>query len=130
MVCVDSYLSSTGEVTLDRPWQVPLQAVRSVELKSMPLVLTIEFEGVSGGGRSREAALQQLVSDDVAFAAPSMATPASMAPKSENNNSSGGGVVAKSVTSYKQILGDWQKDGTALMRMYNLLNCLLGRFEM
>jgi len=93
----------------------------------MPLVLTIEIE--AKGSKSKELAQQlspppNLSNEDM----PALNT---LSLKRESGIRGLEGVdIAKPSVAYKRIFGDWQKDSTALTRLYNLLNCLLGRFDL
>jgi hypothetical protein len=111
-VCVES-VRNNGVLEVDLQWQTPLHAIKGLELKSMPLVLTIEVDQayMSNKGLADEKEALSGVGGAVRREGSVV-----MRDKEEK-------IVSR------RLFGDWQRDHVALTRLYNLLNCVLGRFD-
>jgi hypothetical protein len=117
MVCADCSYKGGSAPEVHLLWQAPLKAIRDVDLKSTPLVLTFHID--------RQAAKTAATSPG-----PSGAGAVGAGRSEEQSHAQ----PQPSHRSYQQIvqkrlLGDWQHDNVAFMRVYNLMKCLLGRLD-
>ena len=121
VVCVELVQNGTPEAELQ--WQVPLVAIRSVDLKNMPLVLTFEIDHSSAAAKPSAAAGGVAEEKESSTGTTGVRRDGSLV----NGGRAWGQAEEKIV--YKRLFGDWQMDNVALMRIYNLVNCLLGKID-
>jgi hypothetical protein len=119
IVCVESRSQGPGDTpAIELKWQVPLRAVAGVDLKNMPLVLTLDVDlhlssKLSGGSSFSEEKEKELLRRD-----------GSVIGRVQRGHQGHDDRVIQ-----KRVFGDWQKDNMAFTRVYNLLQCLRGSFE-
>jgi len=124
VVCADCSYKGGSAPEVHLLWQAPLKAIRDVDLKSTPLVLTFHID--------RQAA-------KTAATSPGLDAHRSGLSGAGDVGTGRGGEQSHvqppaSQHSHQQIvqkrlLGDWQHDNVAFMRVYNLMKCLLDRLD-
>lgn len=124
VVCADCSYKGGSAPEVHLLWQAPLKAIRDVDLKSTPLVLTFRIDrqaaktaATSPGPDAHKAGLSG--AGDVGAGRSEEQSHAQPQPSHHSNQQ----IVQK------RLLGDWQHDNVAFMRVYNLMKCLLGRLD-
>lgn len=147
VVCAEYTYRSSGAPEVQLLWQAPLKAIRGLQLKNMPLALVFHIDrhlakapgagtaaaGAAAGGVGTNPAsaaaallaLEGIVEDPGAGAEGGPARTL----LARHGAGGGNGEEEPHHIVQKRILGDWQQDNVALMRVYNLVQCLLGHPE-
>ncbi len=117
VVCVDCFYKGGSAPELHLLWQAPLKAIRDVDLKSTPLVLTFHIDRQAAKtadpspGQSGVGGLGTGDGEEKLHAQPQPTRP------------------SHQQIVQKRLLGDLQHDNVAFMRIYNIVKCLLGRLD-
>ena len=119
VVCVDCTYKSGSTPEVHLVWQAPLKAIRNVDLKNMPLVLTFAID--------RQAA--KTMGHTPVTAAGGESGHTMQAGGEEGDHYHHHGQHHRPQMVQKRLFGDWQHDNVAFMRAFNLLKCLLGRVD-
>lgn len=149
VVCAEYTYRSSGSPEVQLLWQAPLKAIRGLQLKNMPLALVFYIDrniakapGVATAAATGSAAGGLGITNPAAAAAALLALDGNV----EDPGAGAEGGPARTLLArhgagggngeeephhivQKRILGDWQQDNVALMRVYNLVQCLLGHPE-
>jgi len=147
VVCVEYLYRGSGAPEVQLLWQAPLKAIRGLALKSTPLALVFHIDrhaakapgaGGAGGGAAGSTAGMPPTSfmmdsaEEAEAAAAAAAAESGPARTLLARHGGGGGTGGEEDQHHivqKRILGDWRQDNVALLRVYNLVQCLLGRSE-
>lgn len=115
VLCAE-YSEKNGSVPeVELLWQVPLRAIRNVELKSMPLILTFDIDPVAAkhAGMNIGALTSTMLLGDEKGG-----------PRRE-----GSAMLQEERLLHKRLYGDWQHDSLPFMRIYNLVKCVVGKID-
>lgn len=141
VVCAEYTYRSSGAPEVQLLWQAPLKAIRGLQLKNMPLALVFHIDrhlakapgaatgaATGGAGTNPAAAAAALLALEGNAEDPEASAEAGPARTLLARHGAGGEEEPHHIVQ-KRILGDWQQDNVALMRVYNVVQCLLGHTE-
>lgn len=144
VVCAEYTYRSSGAPEVQLLWQAPLKAIRVLQLKNMPLALVFHIDrhaakapGAAGPATGATAGTNPAMAAAALIALEGNAEDGEAAAEggpartllARHGAGGGNGEEESHHIVQKRILGDWQQDNVALMRVYNLVQCLLGRTE-